>query len=74
MLRESARFVFRVNEFTVGVDIKNATTAYYKAGLCISLFFQIIRQTDGIRLIVSHTTVMNLELHRLPPRPVTLII
>jgi hypothetical protein len=67
MLGKSARFELGVNHIAVGDHIEYAAATGDK--LCINTKnpLEFVRQTGGSRFIVSLCTVVNFDLHVIPP-------
>jgi len=56
-----------IDELSVDFDIKNAATAFDELGVDTGRFLDCIRQTGGLRRVVSLNTVSNGYLHQSPP-------
>lgn len=66
-IEKSASFEFGVNQVPVNKHIENTVTPRNELCLNTELLAQFFRQTDGFWLIVSFSTITNLNLHDLSP-------
>ena len=64
---EPPGLVFTVNQVTVGADVKDAAPTFDQLAIDAELVFDRIRQTGGLRVIVSFYTILDRDSHRLLP-------
>ena len=67
MFRKSTRFEFGVNHIAVGDHIEYAATTGDQFCINPKNSLQFVRQTGGSRFVVSFCTVVNFDLHVIPP-------
>ncbi len=65
--RESACFEFGKNEFVIYDNIKDTVSPWDQPCLHTQSPAQFIRQTGGVRFIVSLGAIMNVNFHHMPP-------
>ncbi len=64
---KSSGFGFGKHQAVVYFDIKDTVASGNQVGLNTEFFFQFIRHTGGIGLVLSHRTIMDVDFHRSPP-------
>lgn len=64
-VRESAGLQFRVDQFVVDTNLELSAAGGNQGEACDVLFEfeQLLRQTDGLRFVVSNTAVFDRNLH-----------
>src|SRR4051794_12655864 len=65
-----ARFQLRVDQLVIDGDLEAASAGRNELetlNLLLVRTQQLARQTDGLRLVVSHRAILQLQVHDLPP-------
>jgi hypothetical protein len=64
---ESSCFELGEHQLVIDDDIKGAVTSWNQLCFYTEGLAQFIRQTGGVRLVVSHCAVADLNVHSMPP-------
>ena len=64
ILRESIELFLGKNKLAVEFDLEYAPSGFNKLGFRAELFLEVVRQTGGAGLVVSHAAIGNFETHR----------
>jgi hypothetical protein len=67
MFGKSTRFEFRVNHVSVGDNVEYAAATGNQFCINPENPLQFVRQTGGSRFVVSFCTIVNFDLHAIPP-------
>ncbi len=68
-MRETSCLEFGIDQATVLKNVEHAAFTYLEIEPIETFASQIIRQTDGFRLVVSHAAVVYFDGHCNPPPP-----
>jgi hypothetical protein len=60
---ELAGLMLAVNEVAVDLHIKDASSAFDQLGVDVEGFLELIRQTGGIRCVVSLHAILDRDVH-----------
>ncbi len=63
MFRETSGLVLRIDQLAVDFDIEDAASAFVQLGIHPRLCFDRVRQTDGLRGVVSLHAVRDRDPH-----------